>query len=64
VKLLRDRGRRDEALAAARAALRVGATNPALHFVTGELWRERGAPRRAAFHLDAAKRLGRVQTSK
>jgi tetratricopeptide (TPR) repeat protein len=64
VKLLRDAHRSDEALRAARAALRVNPYDPALHFVTSELWEEQRAPRRAAFHLDAAKRLARLARSK
>jgi hypothetical protein len=59
-KLLRNAGRHEEALAAARAALRVDPTDPALHQLTAALWRERGVPERAAFHLDAAERLGRL----
>jgi hypothetical protein len=64
VKLLRDAGREEEALGAARAALRVDPYDPALHGVTAELWEGQGAPRRAAFHRDAAKELSRLALGK
>ena len=64
VKLLRDAKRSDEALRAARAALRIDPYDPALHFVTSELWEERGVRRRAAFHRDAADRLSRAKVGR
>jgi tetratricopeptide (TPR) repeat protein len=63
-RLLRAEGRTEEALAAARAALRVEVTNADLHRLTAELWAERRAPRRAQFHLEAAERFARLQTDR
>ena len=59
--LLKDAGRPEEALAAARAALRVDTCDPVLHRVTGELWQTLGAPDRAKFHLDASRRFSRFE---
>ena len=64
VKLLRDVRRNDEALRAARAALRIDPYDPAMHFATSELYDELGAPRRAAFHRDLANRLSRRKTAR
>jgi tetratricopeptide (TPR) repeat protein len=64
VKLLRDANRSDEALAAARAALRIDPYDPALHAVTADLWEEQGAPRRALFHREAASSLARRKLSR
>jgi tetratricopeptide (TPR) repeat protein len=64
VKLLRDANRNDEALRAARAALRIDPYDPALHSVTSELWEAQGAPRRAAFHREAAGSLSRRRLSR
>ena len=53
-----------EGLAAARAALRVTPTDPLLHLLTGALWRTLGNQERAAFHVEAARRLERVQPAR
>lgn len=60
--LLRETGRRDEALRAVRAALRVDPYDPALHRTASELWAARGNRPRAAFHLEAATRLGLLES--
>jgi tetratricopeptide (TPR) repeat protein len=60
-ELLRRAGRPEEALAAARAALRVEPYDAALHVTTGALWRQLGNLKRAAFHEDLAHDLSRLR---
>jgi len=54
---LQQAGRTEEALAAARAALRSSPAGQTIHLLAGELWLERGEPERAAYHFRTAARL-------
>ncbi len=54
---LRLAGRRDEALDAVRAGLRVSPAGQTLHGMAGELWLESGDPMRAAYHFGASASL-------